>query len=193
LECFHSVTKAKQQQQHHQQKRSTMSQTEEWRRAGPRFDDKRSNQESSSGGWRRTGSGSGDGKSNGEAGWRRSNSGQSRNRLNPSSSKGDDKKGDDKEVEEAAENIQDVQLEEGAEKDKSTTGGGNRQNGRGERRFREPEVVNSRAAMLGEAAAPRKEVGFTLLLLLLVIRVGGLFSFPVLFCCCFIVSCLNLV
>ena len=27
-----------------------------------------------------------------------------------------------------------------------------------ERRFREPEVVNSRAAMLGEVAAPRKEV-----------------------------------
>jgi hypothetical protein len=27
-----------------------------------------------------------------------------------------------------------------------------------ERKFREPEVVNSRAAMLGEAAAPRKEV-----------------------------------
>jgi hypothetical protein len=26
------------------------------------------------------------------------------------------------------------------------------------RKFREPEVVNSRAAMLGEAAAPRKEV-----------------------------------
>lgn len=31
-------------------------------------------------------------------------------------------------------------------------------NGGGERRFREPEVVNSRAAMLGDVNAPRKEV-----------------------------------
>ena len=34
----------------------------------------------------------------------------------------------------------------------------NRQQRNSERRFREPEVVNSRAAMLGEVAAPRKEV-----------------------------------
>ena len=33
-----------------------------------------------------------------------------------------------------------------------------------ERKFRVPEVVNSRAAMLGEAAAPRKEVRCLLVL-----------------------------
>jgi hypothetical protein len=49
---------------------------------------------------------------------------------------------------------QDKNAEE--EKEEKTEGDG--RPSRQPRRFREPEVVNSRAAMLGEAAAPRKEV-----------------------------------
>jgi hypothetical protein len=128
-----------------------MSTTEEWRRAGPparsAFDDKRS---TNGGNWRQRED------QQGGDNWRRSGSnGAQRNRAKRESDDGADKKVvEDEKVEAVEDKLQEMQVEE----EKDGSGGNSKPTRNRERRFREPEVVNSRAAMLGEAAAPRKEV-----------------------------------
>ena len=103
-------------------------------------------------------------------GWRRagSNNGGGRPKLNLSK-RGEAKKADSKEVDEAADKLSKAEFKDEPssataaannkeESGKETTEARKPRRERGERKFREPEVVNSRAAMLGEAAAPRKEV-----------------------------------
>lgn len=100
-------------------------------------------------------------KPDNNSGWRRSTNNNNNNnggrpKLNLSKrgeAKQVEDKGDDGKVEDVTEKVENVALSE--EKKESQ-----RNQGKRERRFREPEVVNSRAAMLGEAAAPRKEVSF---------------------------------
>lgn len=129
------------------------SRTEEpWRRqAAPSKVDQDDN-----GGWRSAGS---------------NNGGGGRPKLNLSK-RGEapkaDAKSDSKEVDETADKLSNTEFKDEPssannnkeESGKETTEGRKPRRERGERKFREPEVVNSRAAMLGEAAAPRKEVCF---------------------------------
>jgi hypothetical protein len=67
-----------------------------------------------------------------------------------------------------------AQEKEGGENKDDENGGGEKKRERRERKMRQPKVVNSRAAMLGEAEAPKKEV-----------------SFHILSCCCLMVIFFN--